>query len=144
MSIDLELGEPEETPSQRRRRIKRTDEKAAPKTKPTEREDRSLTGQLDTVFTKIADMLRARDDEELAEAIRDERHAMSQGLVSLTSSVTFLRPLLTLVLALIEPFLAFWRVGRILFHRFLNWRASRPAPVPMEETEMDASGIVQG
>lgn len=140
MSIDLEHGEEDESPSQRRRRIKRSDSASEPRAKPSDKDDRSLTGRLDTTFTKISDQLEARGDEELAAAIKDERHAMSQGLVSLTSNLVVLRPLLTLILALVEPFLAFWRVGRILLGRFLEWRTNRPPPSPVEE--MEQSGIV--
>ena len=136
MSIDLEHGEPDpdESPAARRRRERRSGSGSSSSSggsssskSSSDRENTSLVGRLDTAFTKIADQMAARDDEELASAIRDERHAMSQGLVSLTASITPLRAVLILVLALAEPVLAFWKVGRILFIRFLTWRDRRIA-----------------
>lgn len=137
MSIDLETGEPDpdESPSARRRREKResggssssgsSSRSSSGSKSGDDRENTSLVGRLNTAFSKIADQMAARDDDELAVAIREERGAMSQGLVSLTSSVTPLRIPLVIALSLIEPILAFWRVGRILFYRFLGWRERR-------------------
>lgn len=133
--IDLEVGEPDpdESPSARRRARRRaarsSDSDSGGSSSRSKssggKSDAGLVTQLDTAFSKLADQMAARDDEELAEALMDERHAMSQGMVSLTSGLPFLRPILVLVLALAEPILAFWRVGRILFYRFLSWRERR-------------------
>jgi hypothetical protein len=80
---------------------------------------------MDTAFIKLADQMLARGDEELAEALREERRPMAQGLVSLTATLTILRLPLVVVMSLIEPVLAFWRVGGLLFQRFLVWRERR-------------------
>jgi hypothetical protein len=152
-TIDLEHGEPDpdESPAAKRRRERRASggdsggsRSSSSSKSSTERSDTSLVTRMDTAFSKIADQMDAREDEELAEAIRDERHAMSQGLVSLTGSITPLRPLLVLVLSLIEPVLAFWRVGRILFLRFLTWRERRIVAAQQAEWERAAqeSGTV--
>jgi hypothetical protein len=90
----------------------------------------------------------ARGDDELAEALREERHAMSQGLVSLTATLTLLRLPLIVFMALIEPMLAFWRVGRLLVYRFLAWRERRVAAVREQQAEREAAqaaetGVVQ-
>lgn len=149
-TINLEKGEPDpdESPSRRRRREKRDSGSSSSSSssggstgssRASERENTSLVGRLDTAFTKLADQMAARDDAELAEALRDERHAMSQGLVSLTSSLTPLRPVLVVFLALLEPFLAFWRVGRILFMRFLQWRERRIIEAQQAQAEWEAA-----
>lgn len=133
--IDLEKGVPDEdeTPSQRRRRERRANSdsdssssrSSSGSSRSSDRNDTSLASHLGTAISKIADQMDARGDEELATALREERAPMSQGLVSLTSSVTPLRPPLVLALAITEPVLAFWRVGRILVMRFLTWRERR-------------------
>lgn len=133
--IDLTTGEPddEETPAQRRRRERRAARGSdggsgggsGRGSGGSGKSDAGLVSELGSAFNKLADQMDARDDEELAEALRDESKAMSQGLVSLTSAIPLLRPFLTLALALAAPILAFWRVGRILFYRFLSWRERR-------------------
>lgn len=132
--IDLEVGEPDadETPAQRRRRERRaarsSDSGGSSRSRATagvSTDDKSVSSRLGTAFTKLADQMDAREDEELATALREESAGMTQGLVSLTSTVPILRLPLMLVLAFAEPVLAFWRVGRILFYRFLNWRERR-------------------
>lgn len=145
--IDLEHGEPEpESPSARRRRERRgrsSDSSGSGRSGggsgSSNRENTTLVGQLDQAFVKLADQLLARDDEELATAIREERHAMSQGLVSLTSAVPFLRPFLVLTVTLAEYGLAFWRVGRILTRRFLGWRERRIAENQQRQAEWEAA-----
>lgn len=135
-TIDLESGEPDpdESPAQRRRRERRSGGSGGGGSSSSSRsrgsgnsDDTSLVARLDTAFTKIADQIAARGDEELAEAIREERHPMSQGLVSLTATLTPLRWPLVVLMALIEPLLAFWRVGRLLLIRFIGWRERRIA-----------------
>lgn len=133
-TIDLETGEPDpdESPAARRRRERRSSTSSSSSGSGSSRswssgnsDDSGLVARMDTAFSKIADQVAARGDEELAEAIREERHPMSVGLVSLTSTLTFLRWPLVIVMALVEPLLAFLRVGRLLFIRFLNWREQR-------------------
>lgn len=136
-AIDLEKGEPDpdESPAARRRRERRESgdsgsgssgsRSSSSSASGAGRDDTRLATRLDTAFTKIADQMAARDDDELATALREERKAMSQGLVSLTSAFTPARTVLVLGLALAEPLLAFWRVGRILFFRLLGWRERR-------------------
>lgn len=104
-----------------------------------------MASRLNSAFAKIADQVDIRGDTELAEAIRDERGAMSQGLVSLTDQITPLRMVLLLAMALAEPILAFYRVGRILFLRFLGWRerriAERQEAAEQWQREQEAQGI---
>lgn len=148
-TINLETGEPEEdeSPSQRRRRARRSGSssdsstssgRSSSSSKASERENTSVAGRLNTAFTKLADQMAARGDDELAEALREERSAMSQGLVSLTSSIPFLRIPLVILLSLLEPVLAFARVGRILFYRFLTWRQRRIEEAQAAQAEWEA------
>lgn len=148
-TIDLEKGEPEdESPSQRRRRARRNSDdssssssssRSSSSSKASDRENTSVAGRLNTALTKLADQMAARGDDELADAIREERSAMSQGLVSLTSSIPVLRVPLVLILSLLEPVLAFARVGRILFYRFLGWRQRRMEEAQQAQAEWEAA-----
>lgn len=158
-TINLEHGEPDpddESPSARRRRERRTSDSSksgsgsgtsgsSGTSRATERENASLATRISTALDKIADQMALRDDDELATAIREERGAMSHGLVSLTDQITPLRVVLVLVMALAEPILAFYRVGRILFFRFLVWRenriAARKEAVEQWQREQEAQGI---
>ena len=150
-AIDLEHGEPEdESPAARRRRERR---EAASSSSGrgsgsgtgggkggSDRENTSLVARLDTALSKIADQVSARGDEDgLAEALKEERHVMSQSMVSLTSNLTFLRVPLVVLLSLVEPFLAFRRVGVILFARFLRWRERRIAEREQAVAEWQAA-----
>lgn len=84
--------------------------------------DDQLTQRLLTALDKIADQLEAREDHELATAIREEREPMVRSVVSLTKGITFLRRPLVVAVSLLEPVLAFWRIGRILGGRFITRR----------------------
>lgn len=150
-AIDLEHGEPEdeETPAQRRRRERRAARgsdsggggSGSRRKGVADTDDSGLASRLDTAFNKLADQMDARDDDELASALREERRGMTQGLVSLTGAVPLLRIPLLLLLAFAEPVLAFWRVGRILFYRFLSWRERRimAAQEAQAQAEWEAS-----
>jgi hypothetical protein len=156
-TIDLESGEPDpdESPAARRRRERRdrtgdtgSSSRSRGGASSSKSDDSSLVTRLDTAFFKLADQMLARGDDELAEALREERRPMSQGLVSLTATLTVLRLPLVILMSLIEPVLAFWRVGRILFMRFLGWRerriiAAQEARAEWEAAQADAGAVVQ-
>lgn len=147
-TIDLETGEPDpdETPAARRRRERRSSTGSSSSGSSASRsrggskpDNTSLASRLDAAFTKIADQLMARggeENEELATAIREESRGMSQGLVSLTATLTFLRWPLIVIMALVEPMLAFYRVGRLVLIRLLNWRERRI--VAMQEAQQQS------
>lgn len=131
MPLDLEEGDEElakATPAQRRRAARKaageneTREPAATRSRSSaavqDRVESELVSRLDRTFDRIAKALDARDDTELADVIREDKEAMGQGLASLTRSVKFLRSPLLVVLNLVEPMLAFGRVGRIMYVRF--------------------------
>lgn len=152
MPLDLEHGDEDladASPAERRRAAaKRADDEAAAATgkksssrskssssrsraSTQERVEVELASRLDRTFDRIAIALDQRGDDELASVIREDAGAMSQGLVSLTRSVKFFRSPLLMALNLIEPVLAFGRVGRIMYVRF----AERQARVASERAE---------
>jgi hypothetical protein len=133
-TIDLESGEPDpdESPAARRRRERRSSSGSSGGSSSSGRsrsssnsDDSGLVTRMDAAWVKIANQIAARGDDELAEAIIEEHHPMSVGLVSLTSTLTVFRWPLVILMALVEPLLAFWRVGRLVFIRFLGWRERR-------------------
>jgi hypothetical protein len=93
-----------------------------------------IAAQVARTFDRIVKALEDREDEELATVIEEDKDAMSRGIVSLTRNVKQLRKPLIVVLNLIEPLLAFGRVGRILLLRFAERRAR-----VMAEREMAAA-----
>lgn len=101
--------------------------------------EETLAARLMRTFDRIVDTLRAREDEELAVAIDEDKEAMTQGLVSLTKALPFLRNPLLITLNLVEPVLAFGRVGRILFGRVRIWRGKRIADLEQRQAEYDAA-----
>ena len=129
MSLDLEEGDEalaEASPAERRRAARKAARSEQPTAKKPsrvrpavrERVESELLSRLDRTFDRLAQMLDSRGDEELAYVIREDKDAMGQGLASLTRNVKFLRGPLLMALNLIEPALAFGRVGRILYGRF--------------------------
>lgn len=135
MSLDLENGDEEmaeATPAERRAAArKRATEARQPSVKKSttkkssssatdkSRLEGELTGRLNRALDRIAKALEARDDDELADTIREDSEAISQGFISLTRSIPLLRSPLVMLLNLLEPALAFGRVGRILYRRWV-------------------------
>lgn len=101
--------------------------KTPPKPSPaaTDRADRDLKTRLEEIFRRIADAAEARGDDELADIIREDMKVMATGLVSLTRPLRALRGPLMLLLAIVEPFMAFSRVTRVMLGRFMDRRAER-------------------
>lgn len=87
------------------------------------RKESELQSRLAGCFERIAEALDERGDEEMAEIIREDGPIMSQGLVSLTRPLTALRTPLLVVIAVVEPVLAFGRIFRLLALRFADRRA---------------------
>lgn len=125
--IDLDRGEPDDAASRRRRRRQQRTEEPAPSEGFTEREVRD---QLTRAFEGIAKNRDARGDGELADAVREEGDAMTEGFVALTSAFTPLRLALVIALNLLITLLAFGRVGSILWYR---WTARRAAAQQEEQ-----------
>lgn len=155
MPLDLEQGDEnlaDASPSERRRAAraaarKDSESSKTPRRKPAaqsasarERVEVELASRLDRTFDRIAIALSARGDEELADVIREDKEAMGQGLVSLTRSVKFLRSPFLMVLNLVEPVLAFGRVGRILYVRYAE-RQSRIAIERQQQQESSSPAV---
>ena len=101
---------------------------APPKKKeapPTQAADRDLRTRIAGIFDRLAEAADARGDHELAEILREDSPVMSVGLVSLTRPVKALRVPLIFALGIIEPVMAFSRVGRVMLERLLDRRAAR-------------------
>lgn len=101
-----------------------------PKTAPpTQAADRDLRSRLEDVFARIADAAEARGDMDLAAVLREDSPVMATGLVSLTRPVRALRTPIVMLLGIVEPVMAFSRVTRMMFYRFLDRRgATMEAP----------------
>jgi hypothetical protein len=84
-----------------------------------------LASRLDRVLGRIGDRLDERGDEELSNAIREDGKAMAGGIVDLTRFTPALRVPFLLILGLVEPVMAFGRVGRILAGRIGERRLER-------------------
>lgn len=136
-SLDLDRGDPDradritaaaeggKSTSRRSRRDSSSggsSRKSSSKTASSKSET-DLVGRLSSAIVRLADQLDARNDTELAEALREDSDKISRGLVSVTRTVKFLRQPLVLFIGVLEPVLAFWRVGAILGRRLLQRRA---------------------
>jgi hypothetical protein len=84
----------------------------------TAKADTDLRGRLESCFERIAAALQERGDFELAELIADDAPVMAAGLVSLTRPFKAFRTPLLVLIAVVEPALAFGRVARVLVSRF--------------------------
>lgn len=87
------------------------------------KQEADLRERLVECFDRIAGALRGRGDEELAELIDEDAEVMAVGLVSMTRPLQALRAPLLVVVAVVEPLLAFGRIGRVLVVRFAERRA---------------------
>lgn len=135
----------DETPAQRRRRERRdkiaggtgSETKARPSKAKAAQADGDLKSRLEDGFQKLADQMRARDDDELADALQDGKGPMAASLVSMTKVVKWFRKPLVLFVGILEPILAFWRVGGILLGRMFIWRENMTQQVPSEQVPAD-------
>lgn len=137
MGLDLEEGDEElanATPAERRRAARKaaTEGKETATKTPSraraavsDRAEAELVSRVSRTLDRIVKVLEAREDDELANIITEDRDAMSQGLVSLTKSIKILRSPFLIALNLVEPTLAFGRVGRVLYVRFMERQQRR-------------------
>lgn len=134
--IDLEKGDPryaEESPAaaRRARRKGASEEKAKSSSSSSSRAtssdklDNEIRNRLERAFDRIAEWREARGDQELADIIREDASAMAQGGVAATRGVPALRGPVIMFLNLLEPILAFNRVGRTLLVRLMYRRQLR-------------------
>ena len=95
----------------------------------TQRAESELVSRLYNCFERIANALRDRGDHELAEAVEEDAQVMAAGLVSMTKPIAVLRTPLVILVALVEPLLAFGRIFRIIAGRIMVRRAERQQEV---------------
>lgn len=128
--LDLEKGDPDRADAisarEQRRRSRQSGTTGAGKSTREKRErsdtsktDGELSSRLDRVFTRIVEVLHAREDEELATAIDEDKPQLIAGFVTVTRPIAAFRNFILLALNLIELSLAFFRVGSILFRRLV-------------------------
>lgn len=88
-------------------------------------EDASIEAQLRVVLDRVAEQRESKDDTELADAIRETQAAIIKGFMSVTKTITPLRQPLVFLIAVLDPILAFWKVGSILTRRWFERRARK-------------------
>lgn len=120
--IDLERGVPDSADEKRRRRQSGGSSEGTRRPASEGQVDKELHSRMVAAFDQVVEWREARDDEELATAISEDKDKMAKGLVSLTHVVQPLRGPLLIFLGFVEPVLAFGRVGRILGERFIMRR----------------------
>lgn len=138
--IDLERGDPARADATEKKAANRSRSPTSKSTKSTSSTP-SLKTRLENCFDKIAKQLESRGDEELATAFSEEKGNMAQGLVSATEALKPLRGPLIVIVGLVEPVLAFGRVGGILVRRAVarrarqvaEWEAANAAAEPPSE-----------
>ena len=147
-SGDLDYEQEEPIPAARERARERRERRrtsrsglskkpaSAPRKTAAQKAEEEIIKRIDTTFDRIAEAFENREDDEMAAIFREEKVAMSQGLVNLTRNVTQLRPPLLWLLNIIEPLLSFGRLGRVLFGRFVMWRSRRLAEREQMMAEM--------
>lgn len=125
---DIDLGNPRETPRERRRRRSsesgKSDTPRSSRPEPSEREVRNL---LSNAFDKLAKNRAAKGDDELAEVFTEDADAMSEGVITLTGFAPILRMVAVVALNAIVTLLAFGRLGGILSRRWQERRMARRA-----------------
>lgn len=104
------------------------------------RTDDVLRTRLLRAFDRLSEWRIKKGDDELGEALAEDKEQMADGLVSLTKTIKFLRAPLLLVLAFIEPVLAFGRVGSILVGRWYEWQTTRRVPEPTQAPDTPSAG----
>ncbi len=129
--FDLEFGDParaspdEETKTRRRSSTRSSTARAEAEESKIETEIRS---RLDRMWQRLVKGRRAKEDDELADAIEEDADAMTEGFMSVTTALPGLRGPVIMGLNILEPVLAFKRVVGILVVRFFYWRQSRNEP----------------
>jgi hypothetical protein len=149
MSDELDLTNPPASEEPRRRRRRPTPaEESAREARDESKVEGEIRSRLERTFDRIVKARRARDDEELAEVVEEDAEAMTQGFLSLTHNVPFLRLPLLMLLNILEPVLAFNRVARILAIRLLTRRQRRQEARAQAQADYEAqvaaenSGVV--
>ena len=133
--LDLEIGDPqaadkiqaEGQAARGRRQTRRatgSKSKSSGRKPASEAEENSLKDKVRAMFSDFHEALRERDPE-LADVLERRGEAMSQGLVSVTRTIPFLRGPLVLLVNFFQPTLAFWELGSLLTARWIARRNRR-------------------
>jgi hypothetical protein len=136
--LDLEKGDPSRAEQRRQRRREATSTPTGESKATTDKLDKELHSRLVDAFDQVVEWREARDDEELATAISEDKEKMAKGLVSLTHAVVPLRQPLLIFLGFVEPVLAFGRVTRILATRWVARRQQQAEDLATAQAEWDA------
>lgn len=142
--IDLNLGDPTAAKAPTRPKLGGgpAGGKARPTVSPKSGEtlraslnaEKELKDRLVRTFTRASQALDNRGDEELATAIEEDTEIMSDSLVSIAKTAVPFRKFLTTILGVVEPLLAFARVGSILIRRLLTRRMQQQEPADQQPT----------
>jgi hypothetical protein len=89
------------------------------------RSETELESRLMRIIGRLADRREERDDLELADALREDGKAMADGVVNGTRQLPQFRIPVLLLLGIVEPLLAFGRVGGILLRRLQDRRLTQ-------------------
>jgi hypothetical protein len=136
--LDLERGDPSRAEERRARRRRSTGDSETKTTASEKVLDRELHARIVDAFGQVVEWREAREDEELATAINEDKEKMAKGLVSLTHAVEPLRQPLLIFLGFVEPVMAFGRVGRILGGRWIARRQQQAEEMAMQQAQWDA------
>jgi hypothetical protein len=139
--LDLETGVTSERSERRRRRRESSTassggEKTATQQK---KEDTEVISRLDRLRDRLVKNREAAGDDELAEILREDGEQMAQGVKSLTGSFPVLRMPLFMFLNVLEPVLAFGRLGRALWRRYWERRAMQAEAAAQAQAEAEAA-----
>lgn len=110
---------------------------------PTEKAERDLKGRIGGMLDRLAESLEARGDDEMAGIVREDAAVIASALVSFTRPFRLLRAIVLGAIAIIEPLLAFGRIGRALAIRVSDARHARAearrAAMSANQAESDGS-----
>jgi hypothetical protein len=84
--------------------------------------DAEIASRTRRVIRRMADRTASHGDDELATAMREDGPTIAQGVADITKVIIPLRAPLLILLAIIEPAIAFLRVGGILAARIARRR----------------------
>jgi hypothetical protein len=97
--------------------------------------EEEIVARINAAFERLAEAFDARGDTEMAAIFREEQIPMSNGLVNLTRNIKPLRHPLVVILNLVEPLLAFGRLGRVLIRRIVERRDRKIAEYEAMQAE---------
>jgi len=148
--IDLDNGDPDAAekilsgPSGGARRTTTTRKKVTQNKSPrvTQEEERAFLAELKQTWVDLAEAFR-ENDPELADILDRRGAAMSNGIISVTRRVTFLRKPVVLFLAFVQPVLGFWELGSLFLGRFITRRERKAFERQQQQHNAAEPGVNQ-